>query len=168
IRIPARYVEGRRDREAAGAAHVRPIEPVRAPGVAVGREGVVHVTAVAYRHVVADVEIGPARNDDHRGAAVEVMDDRARRLDHRAGRRAHDWLRPGCSLGGARESRNDQGCYKANDNCTHGASLVLVGQCSRLEPAGTAFPREFAFFPAMKRYWASARSEKKIVIPLSA
>src|SRR4029079_9732372 len=76
--------------------------------------------------------------------------------DHRAGRRAHDRLRPGCSLGGARESRNDQGCYKANDNSTHGASLVLVGQCSRLEPAGTAFPQDFAFFPAMKRYWLSA------------
>ena len=29
------------------------------------------------------------------------------------------------ALGGAGESRNDKGCYKANDNCTHGASLVL-------------------------------------------
>jgi hypothetical protein len=66
IRIESRAVECARQRVPAGALNVGPIEPIRAAGIATGRQHVVHVAAVADRHFGAGVEIGAARNDDDR------------------------------------------------------------------------------------------------------
>lgn len=90
--IEARYVKRRWYREASGPTHVRPIVPVGAPGIASRRERVVHGVALTRRHFSPDIKVGPPRDLDYGRGAVWVMDDGARRLNHRAARGAQHRL----------------------------------------------------------------------------
>src|SRR5215510_1973249 len=76
------------ERQAADAVLVRPIEPIGPARIATGREGVVETAAVADRYFRPRIEIGAPLHGDHRGGAVRVVNDGARRLDHGAGCRA--------------------------------------------------------------------------------
>ena len=75
-----------RERRAADARGIRSEIPIRPARVAARREGVVIGPRVAHRDFVADVEVGAPRHDDDCRGAVRIMDDGARRLDHRAAR----------------------------------------------------------------------------------
>src|SRR5580704_10784966 len=82
----ARRDERARQRVAV-APYVGADEPeLRLAGIAAWRKCVVREFAVADRHFGAGFEIGAPRNDDHRGAAVLVVDDGPGGLDHRAAR----------------------------------------------------------------------------------
>src|ERR1700727_768845 len=86
VRIVVRDQPRLRERRAAEARLVGPEIPIRPARIATRREGIVHVAAIADRHFGSGIEVGARLNRDHRGGAVGMMDDRARRLDDGAGR----------------------------------------------------------------------------------
>src|SRR5580700_7409629 len=82
--------EGARQRVAIAPGYVGADEPeLRLAGIATRRKRVVHEFAVAHRHFGAGLEIRARPNDDHRGAAVLIVDDGSGGLDYRAARGPH-------------------------------------------------------------------------------
>src|SRR3984885_8297487 len=103
VRIVVRDQPRLRERRAAAAPLVGAEKTKRPNRVPTRREGIVHVASIADRHFGSGIEVGARLNRDHRGGAVGMMDDRARRLDDGGGRgtinRRLVFLRRG-SLGG--------------------------------------------------------------------